>query len=146
MPKNDEKLSDNMTAGMVQVVTYDHHGPQPARNNAPNDDSALGQPAPSAASMESFCFREQGLACGSGVRLIVSQLRSEPMATKMRTMLEARKVTRERDDEEDEGQGVHDIDNAHHDLVNHPAEIAGYRPPGDANHQRDAGRRSPISR
>ena len=45
----------------------------------------------------------------------------------------------QQDDEEDEGQGVEDIDDPHHGLVHHPPEIAGGRPPGDTDQERDEG-------
>ena len=46
------------------------------------------------------------------------------------------------DDEEDEGQGVQDVDDAHHDLVDAPAEIAGRRAVEHADRRRDEGRRA----
>ncbi len=44
------------------------------------------------------------------------------------------------DDEQDVGQRVHDVDEAHHDRVDPAAEIAGDGAVDDADHHRDAGR------
>ena len=45
----------------------------------------------------------------------------------------------QQDHEEDEGQGVQHVDDAHHEIVDAAAEIAGGSAPCDADHQADGG-------
>ena len=47
------------------------------------------------------------------------------------------------DDEEDEGQGIKHIHDAHHQLVEAPAQIAGGRAIDNPDHQRHQGRHQP---
>jgi hypothetical protein len=46
----------------------------------------------------------------------------------------------EQDHEEHERQRIHDVDEAHHQVVDAAAEIAGDRSPGDADHEAHRGR------
>jgi hypothetical protein len=43
------------------------------------------------------------------------------------------------DDEEDEGQGIEHVDDAHHEVVDAPAQIAGDGAPGDPDEEADGG-------